>query len=57
MDSSYVDLYEVHFTTRELINTNRNTEGIFPSEIYRWILPTVIFPRYIPRELQWEKNN
>jgi hypothetical protein len=38
----------------KLINTNGNIEGIFPSEIYRWILPMAIFLRYISRELQWE---
>jgi len=44
------------FTTRKLINTNGNTEGIFSSVNFRGILPTEIFPRYIPRELQWEKK-
>ena len=44
------------FTTRKLINTNGNTEGIFPSVNFRGLLPTEIFPRYIPRELPWEKN-
>jgi hypothetical protein len=43
-------------TTRKLINTNGNTEGIFPSVNFRGILPTNIFPRYIPRELPWEKK-
>ena len=46
----------VGFTTRKLINTNGNTEGIFPSVNFRGILPTEIFPRYIPRELPWEKK-
>ena len=44
------------FTTRKLINTNGNTEGIFSSVNFRGILPTEIFPRYISRELQWEKK-
>jgi hypothetical protein len=39
-----------------LINTNENTEGIFSLLNFRGILPTEIFPRYIPRELQWEKK-
>jgi hypothetical protein len=43
-------------TTRKLINTNGNTEGIFPSVDFRGILPTEIFPRYIPRELPWKKK-
>ena len=43
-------------TTRKLINTNGNTEGIFPSVHFRGILPTEIFPQYIPRELPWEKK-
>jgi len=43
-------------TTRKLINTNRNTKGIFSSVNFREILLTVIFPRYIPRELPWEKK-
>jgi len=46
----------MHFTTRKLINTNRNTDGKFSSVNFRGILPTEIFPRYIPRELQWEKK-
>jgi hypothetical protein len=37
------------YTTRKLINTNRNTDGIFSSVNFR-------FPRYIPTELPWEKN-
>ena len=44
------------FTTRKSINTNGNTEGIFSSVTFRGILPTEIFPRYIPRELPWEKK-
>jgi Na+-translocating ferredoxin:NAD+ oxidoreductase RnfC subunit len=44
------------FTTRKSINTNGNTERIFPSVNFRGILLTEIFPRYIPRELQWEKK-
>ena len=40
------------FTTRKLINTNGNTDGIFSSVNFRGILPNEIFPRYIP----WEKN-
>jgi hypothetical protein len=43
-------------TIRKLINTNGNIEGIFPSVNFRGILPTKIFPRYIPRELPWEKK-
>jgi len=43
-------------TTRKSINTNENTEGIFPSVNFRGILPTEIFPRYIPRELPWGKK-
>ena len=43
-------------TTRKLINTNGNTEGIFLLVNFREILPTEIFPRYIPTELPWEKN-
>jgi len=38
-------------TIRKLINTNGNIEGIFPSVNFRGILPTKIFPWYIPREL------
>ena len=44
------------YTTRKPINTNGNTEGIFPSVNFRGILPTDIFPRYIPRELQRDKK-
>ena len=44
-------------TTRKSINTNGNTERIFPSVNFRGILPTEIFSRYIPRELPWEKKN
>jgi hypothetical protein len=44
------------FTTRKSINTNGNTEGIFLSVNFRGILSTNIFPRYRPRELQWEKK-
>jgi len=43
-------------TTRKLINTNGNIEGIFPLVNFWEILPTEIFPRYIPRELPWEKK-
>jgi hypothetical protein len=43
-------------TIRKSINTNGNTERIFPSVNFRGILLTEIFPRYIPRELQWEKK-
>jgi hypothetical protein len=39
-----------------LINTNGNIERIFLSVNFRGILPTEIFPRYIPTELPWEKN-
>ena len=44
------------YTTRKPINTNGNTEGIFPSVNFRGILPTDIFPRYIPRELRRDKK-
>jgi len=44
------------FTTRKLINTNGNTDGIFSSVNFLGILPNEIFPRYIPTELPWEKN-
>jgi len=43
-------------TTRKSINTNKNTERIFPSVNFQGILLTEIFSRYIPRELQWEKK-
>jgi hypothetical protein len=43
-------------TTRKSINTNGNIEGIFPSVNFREILLMEIFPRYIPRELPWEKK-
>jgi len=43
-------------TTRKLINTNGNTEGIFSSVNFRGILPMEIFPRYIPMELPWDQN-
>jgi len=43
-------------TTRKSINTNGNTERIFLSVYFQGILPTEIFHRYIPRELQWEKK-
>jgi len=46
----------VSFTTRKLINTNENTEEIFLSVNFRGILPTELFPRYIPMELPWVKN-
>ena len=32
--------YTTQVTTRKLINTNGNTEGIFPSVNFRGILPT-----------------
>jgi hypothetical protein len=44
------------YTTRKLINTNGNTEKIFQSINFREILPTEIFPWYIPRKLQWGKK-
>jgi hypothetical protein len=44
------------YTTRKLINTNGNTEKIFQSVNFREILPTEIFPWYIPRKLQWGKK-
>jgi hypothetical protein len=43
-------------TTRKLMNTNGNTERIFPSVNFRGILPMKIFSRYIPRELQSKKK-
>jgi len=43
-------------TTRKPINTNGNTEGIFSSVNFQGILPTDIFPRYIPRELRRDKK-
>jgi len=43
-------------TIRKSINTNGNIEGIFSLVNCRRILPTEIFPRYLPRELQWEKK-
>jgi len=43
-------------TTRKPINTNGNTEGIFPLVNFREILPTDIFPRYKPRELRRDKK-
>ena len=49
-------LSEADYTTRKSINTNGNTEGIFSLVNFRGILPTEIFPRYIPRELPWEKK-
>jgi len=42
--------------TRKLINTNGNIKGIFPLVNFREILPTEIFPQYIPRKLPWEKK-
>jgi hypothetical protein len=48
-------LFSSH-TTRKLINTNENTEGIFSLVNFRGILPTEIFSRYILRELPWEKK-
>ena len=39
-----------------MININRNTERIFLLVNYRRILPTEIFPRYLPRELQLKKK-
>jgi len=44
-------------TTRKPINTNRNTEGIFPSVNFRGILPTDIFPRYLRRDKKNFKKN
>jgi len=46
----------ITFITRKSINTNGNTERIFPSVNFWGILPTEIFPRYIPMELSWEKK-
>jgi hypothetical protein len=43
-------------TIWKLINTNRNIEGISSLVNFQGILPTGIFSRYIPRELQWEKK-
>ena len=55
---NYVHIRYITFNPiiRKLINTNRNTKRIFSSVNFRGILPTEIFPRYIPRELQWEKK-
>ena len=54
--SFLVFLLTPSFTTRKLINTNGNTDGIFSSVNFRGILPTKIFPRYILREIPWKKN-
>jgi len=43
-------------TTRKSINTNGNIKGIFLLVNFRGILPTEIFTRSIPRELQWKKK-
>ena len=43
-------------TIRKSLNTNGNTEGIFPSVNFWGILPTNIFPRYISMELHLEKK-
>ena len=51
------ETYKIQLTIRKSINTNGNTEGIFLSVNFRRFLPTKIYPQYIPRELQWEKNN
>jgi hypothetical protein len=40
---------------RKSINTNGNTKGIISLVNYQRIFPKEIFPRYLPRELQWEK--
>jgi hypothetical protein len=47
----------ISFTAIKLININRNTEGIFSLVKFIGNLPMKILPQYIPRELQWEKNN
>jgi hypothetical protein len=47
----------ISFTAIKLININRNTEGIFSSVKSIGNLPMKILLQYIPRELQWEKNN
>jgi hypothetical protein len=39
-----------------LINTNENIEGIFPSINFQGILPTEIFPWYIPREKKLQQS-
>jgi hypothetical protein len=46
----------IYIATRKSIDTNENIERIFLSVNFRGILPTEIFPRYISRELQWEKK-
>jgi len=43
-------------TIRKSINTNENIKGISLLVNFQGILPTSIFSRYIPRELQWKKN-
>ena len=43
-------------TTRKLINTNGNTEGIFSSVNFRGILPTEIFPRIYRWNYRGKKN-
>jgi len=52
----FIFIYLFKTITRKLINTNGNTERIFSSVNFRGILPTEIFPRYIPTELPWGKN-
>ena len=56
MEQNQVKNINIVSTTRKLINTNGNTERIFSSVNFRGILPTEIFPRYIPTELPWKKN-
>jgi hypothetical protein len=41
-------------TIGKSINTNGNIKGIFLLVNFLGILPAEVFPRYIPRELQWE---
>jgi len=45
-----------YLNTRKSINTNGKIKGKLQSVNFRGILPTKIFSRYIPKELQWEKN-
>jgi len=46
----------LHYHYQKSTNTNENIERIFLSVYFLGILPMKIFPRYVPRELQWEKK-
>jgi hypothetical protein len=48
-----------HSQTKLTLTENRYIQTEIPRIYlnYRRILPTEIFSRYLPRELQWEKNN